>query len=211
MKRKNKLFYQTKIMHFKGNIIFIWSSFRLIFLVITDIIYFHRYRHVISRSIDIFCTCHRLFFNCYNFIPRDSGEGYSNECRTFRPRTFQPWTFRLRFFAKVDVLPKQYLVVIYMFGLFFIGSCSLIANILYIVVGFLFYLGVEWGGKRGSMRATFVLFVSRFILNKSKKITNKRYFYLTYFIIKHRIFHKITVFVTEDTFIYSSTIDKVST
>ena len=99
MKRKNKLFYQTKIMHFKGNIIFIWSSFRLIFLVITDIIYFHRYRHVISRSIDIFCTCHRLFFNCYNFILRDSGEGYSNECRTFRPRTF-----RLRFFAKVDVL-----------------------------------------------------------------------------------------------------------
>ena len=92
MKRKNKLFYQTKIMHFKGNIIFIWSSFRLIFLVITDIIYFHRYRHVISRSIDIFCTCHRLFFNCYNFIPCDSGEGYSNECRTFRPRTFQPWT-----------------------------------------------------------------------------------------------------------------------
>jgi hypothetical protein len=30
-------------------------------------------------------------------------------------------------------------------------------------------------------------------------------------IMKHRIFHKIIVFVTEDTFIYSSTIDKVST
>jgi hypothetical protein len=65
---------------------------------------------------------------------------------------------------------------------------------------------VEWGGKRGFMRATFVLFVSRFILNKSNKI----YFYLTYFIIKYRIFHKITVFVTEDTFVYSSNIDKVS-
>ena len=63
----------------------------------------------------------------------------------------------------MDVSAKQYLVVIYMFGFFFIGSCSLIANILYIVVGFLFYLGVGWGGKRGSMRATFVLFVSRFI------------------------------------------------
>ena len=66
--------------------------------------------------------------------------------------------------------------------------------------------GMGWGGKRGSMRATFVLFVSRFILNKS----NKRYFYF-YFIIKHSIFHKITVFVTEDTFVYSSTVDKVST
>ena len=148
MKRKNKLFYQTKIMHFKGNIIFIWFSFRLIFLVITDIIFFHRYRHVISRSIDIFCTCHRLFFNCYIFIPCDNGEGYSNECRTFR----------LRFFAKVDVLAKQYLVVIYMFGLFFIGSCSLIANILYNVVGFLFYLGVGWEERVHEGHVFFICF-----------------------------------------------------
>jgi hypothetical protein len=65
-----------------------------------------------------------------------------NECRTFRPRTFRPWTFWLRFFAKVDVSAKQYLVVIYMLGFFFIRSCSPIANILYIVVGFFFFL---WG------------------------------------------------------------------
>jgi hypothetical protein len=118
-----------------------------------------------------------------------------------------------KIFAKLDVSAKQYLVVIYMFGFFFIGSCSLIANIFrYCCVFFcFFYLGVGWGEKRGSMRATFVLFVSRFILIKSKKIINKRYFYLTYFIMKHRIFHKITVFVTEDAFVYSSTIDKVST
>ena len=88
-----------------------------------------------------------------------------NECRTFRPRTFRPWTFWLRFFAKVDVSAKQYLVVIYMLGfffirscspianilyivvVFFIRSCSPIANILYIVVGFFFLsLGVRWGG-----------------------------------------------------------------
>jgi hypothetical protein len=70
-----------------------------------------------------------------------------NECRTFRPRTFRPWTFWLRFFAKVDVSAKQYLVVIYMLGFFFIRSCSPIANILYIVVGFFFLsLGVRWGG-----------------------------------------------------------------
>ena len=108
----------------------------------------------------------------------------------------------------MDVSAKQYLVVIYML-VFFIGSCSLIANILYIILLWVFWCFFlwGWGGKTGSMRAMFVLFVSRFILNKSIK----RYFYLTYFIIKHRIFHKITVFVTEDTFVYSSTIDKVST
>ena len=44
---------------------------------------------------------------------------WQKECRTFWPRTFRPWAFRLRFFAKVDVSAKQYLVVIYMFGVFF--------------------------------------------------------------------------------------------
>ena len=79
---------------------------------------------------------------------------------TFRPRTFRPWTFRLRFFAKVDVSAKQYLVVIYML-FFFIGSCSLIANILYIVVDFFVLFlwdGVGWEERVHEGHVCFICF-----------------------------------------------------
>ena len=53
-----------------------------------------------------------------------------------------------KIFAKLDVSAKQYLVVIYMFGFFFIGSCSLIANIFKYCCGFFFFFIWGWGGVR---------------------------------------------------------------
>ena len=50
-------------------------------------------------------------------------------------------------------------------------SLDVVVRLLIFYILFLVFCG--WGGKGGSMSAAFVLFVSRFILNKSKKITNR--------------------------------------